>query len=99
MESYYRKAWDVAGYVYAAELRCPDCTIAALPTGEGEPFDGWKLTEGVRMTPEDNLREIAYAFGIDYDDPSSYDSGDFPKPVFSSDLDGTETCAACGSAL
>lgn len=99
MNTYYRKAWNVSAYAYRAELLCPECTIAALPTGDGEKFDGWAVAEGVSMSAEDNLTELAAAFGIDYADGSSYDSDDFPKPVFSSDLGESESCGVCGVEL
>lgn len=94
---YGRKAWEIVGYTFHAETLCPRCTLAALPTGEGEAFDGWKDATG-RMSAEENLTELALAFGIDRTDESSFDSDDFPKIVFSSDTDG-DTCDRCGEEL
>ena len=89
---YGRKAWEIVGYTFQAETLCPTCTLTALPTGGGETFDGWRdATE--RMSTEDNLAELAVAFGIDRQDERSFDSGDFPKVIFSSDTEG-ETCDA-----
>jgi len=94
---YGRKAWDIVGYTYAAETLCPACTLAALPTGKGERFDGWRdATED--QSAEDNLTELAAAFGIEREDERSYDSDEFPKVIFSSDSDG-ETCESCGAEL
>lgn len=95
----YRKSYEIAAYAYGAELLCPGCTIEALPTGEGERFDGWALAEGVRMSAEDNLSELALAFGIDRDDESTFDSDDFPKVVFLDSLEAGETCSHCGGEL
>jgi hypothetical protein len=68
-------ATDIVGYMYRADLYCPDHIIDVLATGEGEDFDGWALAEGAApMTVENNLAEIATAFGIDHLDESSYDS-------------------------
>lgn len=93
------KAWNVVGYTYAAETLCPSCTLAKLPTGEGEAFDGWALAAGAPpMSVEDNLSEIAAAFGINRMDEGSFDSGEFPKVIFSSDSED-ETCDACGEEL
>ena len=77
------KAWEVVGYTYRADNYCPEHIIQQLPTGEGEAFDGWKLAEGVQMSTEDNLNEIAAAFGIIREDESSFDSGYFPKVILS----------------
>lgn len=96
--THYRKSFDIAGYTYRAENLCPACTIKALPTGEGEAFDGWADATGC-MTAEENLSELAAAFGIDRMDESSYDSGDFPKVVFSDQLEDDETCDRCGGEL
>jgi len=94
---YGRKAWEVVGYTYQAETLCPACTLSALPMGDGETFDGWYEVDG-NMSPEDNLSELAAAFGIDRMDESSYDSGDFPKVIFSSDSEGDQ-CGGCGEIL
>lgn len=89
------KATDIIAYVYRGDIYCRDCIIDQLPTGEGEEFDGWMLGEGVRMSVEDNLDELAYAFSIDRLDESSFDSNEFPKVVFCSALGYTEFCSAC----
>jgi len=93
---YGRKAWDIVGYTYACETLCPACTVAALPTGEGETFDGWR--DMTNMSAEDNLTELAAAFGIDRMDEHSFDSGDFPKVIFSSSNED-ESCDHCGGEL
>lgn len=86
----------IIGYTFKAENFCPDCIIDQLPTGPDEAYDGWALAEGVRMPVEANLNEIAYAFGIDRNDESTFDSGDFPKVILSSE---SEYCGACGGGL
>lgn len=92
------KAWAVVGYTYRAETLCPSCVIESLPTGEGEAFDGWRDMTG-RMSAEENLTELALAFGIDRSDESSYDSDDFPKVVFASSVEDEERCDRCGEEL
>jgi hypothetical protein len=90
----------IVGYTFNADTYCPRCIIAQLPTGEGQAFDGWALAEGAApMSTEDNLHEIAAAFGIDWQDESSYDSGDFPKVVFAGQVEEDERCGACGETL
>lgn len=96
---YTYKAWDVVGYVFQADIYCPDCIIGQLPTGEGQAFDGWALAPGADlMSTEDNLAEIAAAFQIDRQNESSFDSGDFPKVIFASDAD-CEQCGHCHQLL
>lgn len=91
---------DIVGYTYSADLYCPSCIIAQLPTGEGGAFDGWALAPGVHMSAEDNLNEIAAAFCIDRHDEWSFDSGDFPKVAFRDMLNGdSDHCASCGEVL
>jgi hypothetical protein len=91
-------ATDIIGYSFKASVYCPNCIIDALPTGEGEEYDGWKLAgDYARTTPvEQNLSEIAYAFGIDRMDESSFDSHDFPKVIFDSQVEESEYCETCG---
>lgn len=83
----------IIGYQYRADVYCPSCIIDALPTGEGEAFDGWRDVSGT-MSTEENLSEIAQAFGIDRQDEHTYDSDDFPKVIFADD----DLIADCGNA-
>lgn len=89
----------IVGYQYNADLYCPRHIIDALPTGEGEPFDGWKLAPGVTMTTEANLDEIAQAFRIDRYDEATFDSGHFPKVVFADEVTWRDQCCICGTYL
>ena len=94
------KAWDIVGYTFQADTYCPDCIIGALPTGEGQAYDGWALAPGADpMSTEDNLNEIAAAFQIDRQDERSFDSGDFPKVIFSSQIQDAEYCGHCGREI
>ena len=92
-------ATDIVAYAFQAELLCPGCTIVKLPTSDGEEFDGWTLARGVRMSAEENLDEIATAFGIDRQDESSFDSDHFPKVVFADQITEGDTCNECGGEL
>lgn len=93
---YGQHATDIVGYTFNADTYCREHIVGALPTGEGEAFDGWALAQGVRMSTEDNLSQIAYAFGIDRDDESSFDSSEFPKVIFADQAwDGEDYCAVC----
>lgn len=96
--NHYAHSTDIVGYTYRAELLCPACTIRALPTGEGEQFDGWKDVSTPPMSAEENLTELAAAFGIDRFDEATYDSDEFPKVAFRDMVDG-DTCGNCGEDL
>lgn len=85
----------IVGYTFAADNYCPEHVIDALPTSEG----------GVHMSVEDNLDELAAAFGIDRTDESSFDSGNFPKIITKQQAEhdagwGADVrCGRCGSDL
>lgn len=83
---------DIVAYDYAADRYCPSCIIDVL-TADGGPFDGWALGFSVRMEVEQNLDEIADAFGINRGDERTFDSGDFPKVVFADNVEEDEFCA------
>jgi hypothetical protein len=95
-------ATDIAAYTYQAELVCPRCVLSVADTyyHPSEPA-------------EDVLDRAARLRGIDREDESSFDSGDFPKVVFASqvadmiepdpDMDGLTdrggVCMSCGEDL
>lgn len=83
----------IVGYTFQCDTYCPACVVDTMPTGEGDTFDGWALAEGVNMSAEENLAEIAEAFGIDRMDETSFDSTDFPKVIFASG--DSEVCGRC----
>lgn len=84
-------ATQIVAYSFRAELYAPSAILDALPTGEGETYDGWAHPESVKPRTleaiEESLRELALSFGIDRDDEHSFDSDDFPKVVFASQID------------
>lgn len=90
---------DIIGYSFQCDTYCSACIINAMPTGEGEPFDGWALAKGVKMSAEENLAEIAETFGIDRMDERSFDSMDFPKVIFRDMIEEGEFCGLCGETL
>lgn len=93
MRTYYVHATDIAGYVFRADTYCQGC-IGDVVTSDPR-YDGWKVAPEIRMSVEENLDEIAAAFGIDRQDEGSFDSDNFPKVIFASQLEGGEYCAAC----
>ena len=89
------KTSEIVGYTYNADTYCPRHIIQQLPFGDGERFDGWKLAEGVEMSTEDNLNEIAYAFGILREEESTFDSSFFPKVIFADQVTEHDYCSIC----
>ncbi|WNI17676.1 hypothetical protein [Actinacidiphila sp. ITFR-21] len=63
----------VVGYTYQAENLCPSCTLKAMRA------NGITVQKG--KSHEDAIRRAAQKLDVDFDDESSYDSGDFPKAV------------------
>lgn len=86
-------ATTIVGYTYAADVYCSDCICNVLTSSED--YQGWKLGEGVKLTTEDNLSEIAAAFGIDRSDEDSFDSGEFPKVTSANMVHDGCTDGAC----
>ena len=85
------KLWDIVGYVYRADVYCPECIGAAMPPrghNTHSPFQG----------AEPMLDELALAANIERTDESSFDSGDFPKIVFRDQAED-ERCGLCDFAL
>lgn len=98
--TYGRRNDAIVAYTFKAEQLCPTCMLAKLPTGDGEAFDGWDLAEGAHtMSVEDNLDQIAEAFGIDRMDERTFDTGDFPKVVLDAQLLENERCGECDEEL
>lgn len=85
-------ATDVVGYMFQADIYCPDC-IGGVLTSTPE-YENFALAGGVVMTAEEDLDEVALAFGIDRHDESSYDSDVFPK-VLLADPSVNRYCGAC----
>lgn len=92
-------SFDIVAYMYQADLYCAGCITEVLPTGPGEKYDGWSLADGVSMSTEADLDEIAAAFGIDRKAEETFDSGEFPKVVFRDQLEGDEYCGKCQTPL
>ncbi len=82
---YGRKAATIVAYSFP-ETYCPEHLIEEMIVrGMASP--------GARgMAVEDVLDQIAGATGIDRQDERTFDSSEFPKVIFSSDIDAGETC-------
>ena len=83
----------IVGYTYRADIYCPGCIIAAV----ARAYPGSVAPAAHDMDPEDALDQIAVYLdtGIDRDDEHTFDSMEFPKVVFSVQIDADENCARC----
>lgn len=90
------KATDVVGYTFNANEFHPTCVLRAL---------GYSKRTAETLVVEDELNELAGDRNIDRHDEHSFDSGDFPKVVFGSQLkacdeDGTpRVCGVCDEQM
>lgn len=81
-------AWTIVGYAYKADTYCPEHILMQLGVG----------ITSVRGT-EATLDLVADARGIDRLNEHSYDSDEFPKVIFASDMDERGECATCGEVI
>jgi hypothetical protein len=81
-------ATDIVAYTYRAENLCPHCIMAKFNS------DGRLGTD-----VETVLDWHAGVSGIDRGDERTFDSGDFPKVVFGSQIESDERCNGCGESL
>ena len=82
-------ATDIVAYTYQAETLCPPCTMAAMSDAPAIPGADAEIV----------LDFVAQILGVDRDDESSFDSGDFPKVIFGSQIEDIESCGQCGEEL
>jgi hypothetical protein len=87
MSSYNRKSFDIAGYMFQADIVCPDCVVGAY-NGNSNDYDA-----------ETMLGILAGNLGIERYDESSFDSDEFPKVVFVDNITEGDVCGECGEEL
>lgn len=87
---------DIVGYTFRASTYCRDHIMPAVTSTKA--YDGWELAKGVIVPVEQDLDEIAFAFQIDRQDESSFDSDEFPKVIFRDAAEDTY-CEVCGLPL
>lgn len=73
---------DIAGYTYQAENYTPEKLVEVLVL-EGALVD---LADAAFLPTEKILDKLAEQRGIDRYDERSFDSGDFPKVIFTSQI-------------
>ena len=88
-------AYSIAGYQYQVEHLCPACTINRV---SGNSTAAVEFDNDV-LVIENWLRLNAAEQGIDYYDENTYDSSDYPKMIFSHQVESGECCGECGEKL
>lgn len=83
-------ATDIAGYTYNTDMFCEHCIAVGF-----EREHGPSIFEGAEAILDARATEL----GIDRYDESSFDSGEFPKVVFVSQLEDDECCGGCHELL
>lgn len=102
------KSFHIAAYSFQADIVCPDCVAKwaadMLKIEEYNPVDieqvihdkGPAYDVGVfAYRSESLLEELATIWQINTEDQYSFDSFDFPKPVFVDQLENNEYCGRC----
>lgn len=79
-------ATDIIAYTFQAEILCPSCTLDTL-----------NVPNSLRQEQdhESIIETLADAHNIDWQDEYSYDSDEFPKIVFASQIEDDEYCGNC----
>ena len=90
---YGLKADATVGYTYRAETLCPTDVVEALIAS------GLAAPAARDMNEEEALDQIAGANCIDREDESTFDSDEFPKVVFSVQVEDDERCDRCGQSM
>lgn len=87
-----RRQDDPIGYTYKAEEVCDVCILAVMNRS------GHTIPLPVKSTVWNMLQVHAVVLGIDVEDGSTYDSGDFPKPIWPWQ-ETKEVCSLCREPL
>jgi hypothetical protein len=94
--SYGRRADAIVAYTYKADIYCPECIPGQLSV---IGLSGMDSRGSFEETVEAFLDLLARFSGIDRHDERTFDSDDFPKVVFSVQVEEPEFCGHCGSEI
>lgn len=83
---------NIDAYTYQASILCPNCAALAVVANNHLPVDTDALSEEI-------LGQAAALLDVDRGDEYSFDSDDFPKVVFSHQIEQDESCETCGCDL
>ena len=98
------KGYDIVGYTFNGSVYCPDdmkaIAVSAVNLADPSSFTSERGEDQVPdITTEFVLSIWAEEKGINHLREDSYDSGDFPKVVFATQVEDGERCGACGEEL
>lgn len=89
--------FTIVAYTFHADNYCTACVLTEM---EQDPnYDGWGDCSTPPMSTEDNLTEVAHAFGIDRMNETTFDSDTFPKVIFADQVTDEDVCGHCGAQL
>lgn len=88
------KATDVVAYTYKADVWCPDCIFDVAKLGVFNAGGAMSYGDAYGRV-EEALGEWASLIGLNRADEYSFDSDDFPKVIFGSQVND-ETWEHCG---
>lgn len=91
MLRYARRADAIVAYTYRADIYCPGCIVQMLTDDE--------FLQSVNTELALNFMAENWAMPLDRGDESTFDSDDFPKVVFSSQVEEAENCGECGEEI
>ena len=93
-------ATDIVGYSYQADTYCPTCTTAMVRRNAALPLSFWNAAPA-NADIETTLDYYATHVIPDADryDETTFDTEDFPKVIFSSQVESPEHCGACHEEL
>lgn len=94
--------FDIVGYTYKADIYCPTDVVSEVAKDYEIVLYGSEgdiESDYTNQPYEDRaLKTLAILVDIDYADPHSYDSDDFPKVIFADQIEN-ERCCLCDERL
>lgn len=93
--SYGLSGTTIVAYTYQADIVCADDMREIAKREAAKAGDAYMWADS--GSAEDILNAWATAACIDRQDERTFDSGDFPKVVFASQIEDVEHCGQCGN--
>lgn len=91
---YGTHATDIVGYSYQADIHCPPCIVDIFRS------QGRTKVAPTSIGVEAALNHAAQLEGVNREDERSFDSAEFPKVIFGSQVESSdERCGGCGEPL
>lgn len=88
------KADAIVGYTYDAEQLCPKCCVDSIVLDASKP--PFKDLNAEQIL--DIVANTVYT-SVDRQDERTFDSNEFPKVIFASQVEDDEQCYHCGENL